>query len=175
MRIHTCRRLIKKQKLRISSKRTGNFKLSLFTVRKVAGKIVSFLIKVKYLENFFCLVSHSDLCIIVLRQLYHADKGVALKLGLIVESYKNVSDNAHIIEKTDILEGSCNALVIDLFLSFARQILTVKVKCACCRLVNTCEEVENRRFTGTVRADKTIYLTFFNLQINILNRFKSAE
>ena len=61
VRVHSCGRLVKKQKLRVGRKGSRYFKLTLFSVRKIAGKIVSFLFKVENAEKLFCTVSHCGL------------------------------------------------------------------------------------------------------------------
>ena len=81
------------------------------------------------------------------------------------------------MKQTDILERSGNTGLVDI----NRHALPVmscpsKQDTSGIRLVNTCQQVEYRRFSGTVRSDQTVELTFFNVDVKIrLQHVKSSE
>jgi len=51
-------RLIQKEKLGICGKRSGNFQLTLFTIRKVSRKKTSLLIQIKHLQDLHSALVH---------------------------------------------------------------------------------------------------------------------
>ena len=65
----------------------------------------------------------------------------------------NVSRHAHIVEETDVLEGSCYSLLIDNVLRVPLQFLTVKVEGARSGLVNACEHIEHSGLARAVGAE----------------------
>ena len=77
----------------------------------------------------------------------------------------NVTNNGHVVEKTDILEGSCYTFVIDCLLGFAGKVLAIEVKLAGSRLVNTGDHIKDRCLAGTVRSHKTVELLFLDFKV----------
>ena len=99
----------------------------------------------------------------------------AFILGLMLKTNHYVSYNGHIVEKTNVLEGSCNALMVDFVLGVAPELLAVKIEGAKGRLIHTCKKVEYSCLTCAVRTDKTVYLVFLYLEVYVLRRLKTAE
>ena len=93
-----------------------------------------------------------------------------MKFILIVKSDKHIADNTHIIEKSDILERSCNSAVIYNLLRLSGEIFSVQNKLACFRRVNTRQKVEDCGFTCTVGADKSVKLFFLYFNIDVYKR-----
>ena len=69
---------------------------------------------------------------------------------MIVKSYFYIVKNRHILEKTDILESSCDSGLVDLNGAFSGDVLAVQSDDSLCWFVYTCEKVEYRCLTGTV-------------------------
>ena len=66
-------------------------------------------------------------------------------------------------------------MTVDLCRGLARDVFTVKVDRACCRLVHACEHIEHGRFSCAVRTDKTVKLILFYRKIKVVNSLKTAE
>ena len=98
----------------------------------------------------------------MLRKSENALKHIASELLAVMESYHYVTDNCHVIEEADILEGSCDTLVIYPLLTHSAKLLTAKEEGSLCRLIHSRDEIEDRCLTCTVGADKSVYLTFFD-------------
>ena len=94
---------------------------------------------------------------------------------MIVQSYLYIVKNRHILEKTDILEGSRDSGPVDLNGAFSCDVLAVQSDDSFCWLVYTCEKVEYRCFTGTVGSDQSVELSFFNGHIKAVNSAKAAK
>ena len=103
LRIPAGSRLIKKKQVRVCGKRTRNFEMPLFTVRKIACSLVFYIFKTKNFQkliNFFS-VSFFFLCI--------KHKCRSKKIGFSVKMLgnKNIFKNREIFPKSDILKSSC--------------------------------------------------------------------
>ena len=94
---------------------------------------------------------------------------------MIVKSYFYIVKNRHILEKTDILESSCDSGLVDLDGAFSCNVLAVQFNDSLCWLVYACEKVEHRCLTGTVGSDQSIELSFFNGHVKAVNSTKTAE
>ncbi|CDE32296.1 unknown [Ruminococcus sp. CAG:90] len=94
---------------------------------------------------------------------------------VIVKSYFYIVKNRHILEKTDILEGSGDSGFVDLDGAFSGDVLAVQSNDSFCWFVYTCEKVEYRCLTGTVGSDQSIELSFFNGHVKAVNSTKTAE
>ena len=92
-----------------------------------------------------------------------------------MKSDHNISDHAHVAEQADVLECSCNSFMIDLLLCFSFQFFSVKEEGSCRRKINTGQHIEDRSLSRTIRTDHSVDLSFFDLDIRILNCFQSAE
>ena len=94
---------------------------------------------------------------------------------MIVKSYFYIVKNRHILEKTDVLEGSCDSGLVDLNSAFSCDVLAVKFDDSFCWFVYTCEEVEYSCLTGSVRSDEALELSFLNGNVKAVNSTKTAE
>ena len=94
---------------------------------------------------------------------------------MIVKSYLNIIKNRHLTEKSDVLEGSCNACLAYIYGLFARYNGAVESSLTLGRLIYARKKVEYGRFTCAVRSYKTIELAFFYFYVKIINGFKTAE
>ena len=94
---------------------------------------------------------------------------------VIVETYLNVVDNRKLLEKTDILEGSCDTRTVCLNGAHICDVCAVKDNGAGVCLVNACQHIEHGSLSCAVGADKTVKLTFFDSKIKFAYGFKTAE
>ena len=123
--VHARRRLVEEQQARIGRESAGYLKLSLLAVRQVAGEVVSLVIEVEDAEYLLCLVAHRLLRLVVLREAEDAREDIAFELGLVVQTDKDVSYHAHVVEQADVLERSRDALVVYLLLALAAELFAV--------------------------------------------------
>ena len=99
----------------------------------------------------------------------------ALIFREVVEAYHYVSRHAHIIEETDVLEGSRYSLLIDDVLRVPLELLSVQEERTGRGLIYAREHIKYGRLARTVRADKSVYLFFLYAEIATVNRLKTAE
>ncbi len=92
-----------------------------------------------------------------------------------MQTYHYVSDYRHIVEKTDVLEGAGNALVVDFFLAVAAKLLSVKVEGARGGKIYAGEHIEDGCLARSVRAYQSVKLLFLNFKIKVLYRLQTAE
>ena len=85
-----------------------------------------------------------------------------------MQTYHYVANNGHIVEQTDILEGARNALMVDLFLRKAGQLLTIQIKSAGCGFINAGQQIENGGFTSAIGANQPIKLFFPYIQVQLI-------
>ena len=68
------------------------------------------------------------------------------------------------MKQTDILKCSCNTCLADLNrMQLSGDVLPVQQDTSGIRLVYTGQQIEYRRFTGSVRSDQAVQLTFLEL------------
>ena len=94
---------------------------------------------------------------------------------MVMKSDLNIVKNRHILKQANVLESTRDTGFVDLDRTLSCDILSVKLDDTFCRFVYTCKKVENCCFTGTVRSDQTIQLTFFDGYIKSVNCTKTAE
>ena len=94
---------------------------------------------------------------------------------MIVQPGFDIIENAQLRKQTDILKSTRHAQLIDFDLFFTGDIFAVQNNFAGGRLVNTGQHIKNGGFTGAVRANQPVKLAFFNFQVKLVNRAKSAE
>ena len=175
LRVHACCRLIQKQQLRIGCQRTGNLQFPLFSVRKIAGQIVPLIFQIEDPEQLFCMLPHCLLYLKMSWQTKHTGKEAAFILRLVMKTDHDVPDHRHIAEQADVLECSRDSLMVDLLLRLAFQFFPIQVERAGCRKIHTGQHIEYGRFAGAIRADHAVDLSFFDLNVCVLNCFQSAK
>ena len=94
---------------------------------------------------------------------------------MIMQPYFYIVYHRQILEQSNILEGSCNSCLIDFDGLFTGNILSIQRNNTLCGLIYTCQKVEYGGLTCTVGTDQSVQGTFFNLNIEIIYRTKSAE
>ena len=92
-----------------------------------------------------------------------------------MKTYHNVTDNRHIIEKTDILEGTGNAQLVDLVDGHTLDVDAVDENGAAGGLVHTGQQVEDGGLTGTVGADEAGNLGGADGDVEAVNSSQTAE
>ena len=75
---------------------------------------------------------------------------------LVVKTYFNIVDYGQILEQTDVLEGSCNTVLVNFNIFTSGNILAVQADNAFIWLVNTGKQVEYGGLSGTVRTYQTV-------------------
>ena len=83
--------------------------------------------------------------------------------------------NTHIFKQADILKGSGNARLINIYGLFPDYIFSVKPYNSLRRLVNPGQKIKYRRLSGTVRADQALELSFFNHHIQAVHSPKPPQ
>ena len=171
--IHTCRRLVQKQKLGIRGKGAGDLQLTLLAVGKVPGKLVRLFVQIEYLQDLHGSFVHFLFHFEILRQTENSGQcGVGM---MVVQAHLNVIQNRHVLKKTDILESTGNPRLIDLNGAFSRDILAIQLNDPLVGLVYAGEKIEYGCFSRSVGADQAIELAFFNIYMKAVHRPKTAE
>ncbi len=93
----------------------------------------------------------------------------------VVQTYLNVVDNGHILEKPYILKGTGYSLAVYLYGGLPREVLAVESKASRCRLIDPGQHIEHRGLSRAVGTDKSVKLSLFHLKGKIVNGVKSAE
>ena len=86
-----------------------------------------------------------------------------------------IVQNRHVIEQTDVLEGTGHAGLADQVRALAGDILAVQDDIAFGGGIHTGEHVEYGGLTGAVGADQTVQMTFLDFQVKLCNRLQAAE
>ena len=94
---------------------------------------------------------------------------------MVVQSYFYIIDYGQILEKPDILEGSCDTCLIDVDGLFAGDILAIQGNNSLCGFIYAGQQIKYGGFSGTIGTDQSIQFTFFNTDIKIIYRTKSAK
>ena len=94
---------------------------------------------------------------------------------MIMKTDLNVFFNGKLVEKSDILEGSCDAHLVYLNGSQVVGILTAQHDGSSCGLVNLGQEIEDGGLAGTVGADKSADFRSTDPDIEFVDGYKSAE
>ena len=94
---------------------------------------------------------------------------------MVVQSYFYVIDHGQILEQSDILESSCNTRLVDVDSLFAGDILAIQGNNSLCGFIYTGQQIKYGGFSGTIGTDQSIQCTFFNTDIKIIYRTKSAK
>ena len=87
----------------------------------------------------------------------------------------HVVQNAHLVEQTDVLEGTGDALLVDLGRLLAGDVLTVQDDVALGGTIHTGEHVEHRGLAGAVGTDEAVELAFFHLHVQLGHSLQTAE
>ena len=94
---------------------------------------------------------------------------------MIVKAHFYIVQNSQVIEQTNVLEGSCNTMLVDINGFLAGNILSVQQNITICGLIYTCQQVEYGCFSGTVRSNESVELSLLNIQVEIIYCTQSAE
>ncbi len=86
-----------------------------------------------------------------------------------------IVQHGHVMEETDVLEGTCDALLVDLLTAETRDVVSVEEDLTAGRLIYAGQEVKYGRLTGTIRADQTVELILFDLHMEIINCLQTTE
>ena len=173
--VHARRGLVEEQELGVCGQGAGDLQLSLLTVGQIAGQVVALLLQVEDAEQLLRSLPHGLLHLEVTGQAEDGLQDRALELGLVVESHHDVAYHSHVVEQTDVLEGTGDALVVDLVLGQALQLLAVQVEGTGGGLVDPRQEVEDRGLTRAVGADETVDLILFDADIDVLGGLQTTE
>ena len=107
------------------------------------------------------------------RQTQHTGQGVVF--CLIMQANFYIVQHTHVLEQTNVLKGAGNTAFVDLDRGFAGKIFTIQRKGAGRRFVHTGQQVKNGGFSGAVRPNQPIKLTFINGQIHIIHRAQATK
>lgn len=77
-----------------------------------------------------------------------------------MQSYFYIIDYGQILEKTDILEGSCDTCLIDVDGLFAGDILAIQGNNSLCGFIYAGQQIKYGSFSGTIGTDQSIQCTF---------------
>lgn len=94
---------------------------------------------------------------------------------LLQHSGLDVFQHRHFLEQANILEGTGDARVDDLMSLLPVHPLTVQVERALRGLIHAGDQVEHRGLARAVEADQAHQLRLTNLNIEVADRFQSAE
>ncbi len=162
-RVHARRRLIQQQELGFRRQSPGDFQLALLAVGQAGGQVIPLAIQAKDGQQLHGLLIQRGLLLKIPGQPQHALQKRAVPA--VMQADFDVFDDAHILEKPDILKGSGNAFFVDLDGSLAREILAVQEEGAGCGLVDTGQQVEHGGFARAVGADEPIERALLHLEI----------
>ena len=117
----------------------GNFQFTLFTIRKVSCRDLSFFVQIKDLQNLHCLLVHFFFNFKILRQ--SQDSGQSRILIMVMKTNLYIIQNEHILKQTDILEGTGNSSLLISIVLFSCNILSVQSDNSFCRLI-ACQKIK---------------------------------
>ena len=171
--VHTRGGLVEEEKLGVGCERARNFKLALFTVRKVRRHLLRLAVKLENPEQFERLLVRLFFFSEISRKPENAfDSGI---VHMVVKPRFDVIKHAHILEKSDILESAGYAVAVDSDSGLARDIFAVEEDTAGDGLINAREHIKDCGFAGAVRTDKPIELSFSDGHIKPVDGAKSSE
>ena len=93
----------------------------------------------------------------------------------VMKSDLNVINNGHILEKPYVLECSCYTIPVYLRSFVSGDIIAVKFYETFIRAIYARKKIEDCSLAGSIRSNKTIELSFFYFQIEIVNGSENAE
>ena len=94
---------------------------------------------------------------------------------MVVQSDLDVVDDGHLVEEADILEGTGDAVLVDLRRLVSGDVLAVELNDSRRRLVDACQHVEDGRLAGAVRPDEAVELALLYMQLKIIDGQKTTE
>ncbi len=87
----------------------------------------------------------------------------------------DVVRDREILEKTNVLKGSCDTHPAPLIGFFTQEALILKINISPVWCINTCQQVEYGGFTRPVRSDQARDLSFFNIEGRSLEGMDTSE
>ena len=89
---------------------------------------------------------------------------------MIVKPRLYIVSHGKILKEADILEGSCDSLLIDIHRMLAGDIHAVQKNTSAIGTVNSGQQIKDGSLSGTIGADQAIELSLFNPDIEIVHR-----
>ena len=173
LRIHAGCRLIQKQQLRFCSKSTRNLQTALGTIRQIACRQRSKLIKLKDLQKLYSFIRGCLFLLSIGRQLENRCKQAIAQR--IMHTRFDIIQDTQIRKQTDILEGTGNPGLVRLDRIQSGKILPIHLDGAAGRLIDLCQHVEHSCLAGAVRTDQAVYLILIDIHIQIIDSRQAAE
>ena len=171
--VHTSRRLVQQQQLGIRCQRSGDLQLALLSVGQAGGRLPRFSVQIEDLQQLHCLFIHGPLLHKIGGQTQNSrGRGV---FHLVMQAHLHVVQHRHILEQTDILKCSCNTCFVDVNRLLTCNILAIQFDNSLIWLIHTCQKVEYRCFTGSVRSDQSVKFPFFDLHFKPVYCTQSSE
>ena len=93
---------------------------------------------------------------------------------MVVQACLNIVQHCHILEKTDILEGTGNTCLVDVDRFLSCDIRTIQADSSLIRRIHTGKHIKYRRLAGTVRSDQTVKLSLLDGNMKIIYRTKAS-
>ena len=92
-----------------------------------------------------------------------------------VHRHQDIVEDAHTTEELDVLEGAGDAELGDLIGAKMGDDTVLELDTAVGWMIETCHAVENRRLTGSVRADQTVDLSCLNREGHTINGAQATK
>ena len=92
-----------------------------------------------------------------------------------MQSHLHVIQNRQPGKKPDILKGSCNPGLIDLYIVLPGNILSIQINLSVGRFIDAGQHIEHGRLSRSVGPDQAIQLSLFDLQIKIVHGTQAAK
>ena len=94
---------------------------------------------------------------------------------MIVQPRLDVVQHRKLLEQTDILKGTGNAVLVDFNGLMSCNIFSVQPDKSLVRLIDAGQKIEYRRLPRAVGADQPVQLPFLDLKVEIIHSTEAAK
>src|SRR6185369_1942678 len=172
-RIHAGRGFVEQQQLRPSRESTNNLEPALRTVRQTRAAFVANTREIEYLEQFETVFA---MFLFVFAESRSAQHGVDQFLAhMNVTGRHDVIEHRHTRKQANVLERSRDTTRRYLVRTQTIDALPVEMNRPRSRLINSREQVEDRRLARAVWSDESVDLTFLHGHVEFVDCAQSAE
>lgn len=172
-RIHACRRLVKQQQFHAGRQRSCDFQLTLRSIRQIRGFGFGQSFQSENTQQVYGFGMHVAF---LLPEGRRAEDRTAQPVGEgFVERHKHVLFDRHLIEQSNVLEGSCDSRTHDLIRFLAVHAFAVEEELTFRGLVNAGQQVEHSGLACAVRPDQTDKFARIDGHVEVGYGFEASE
>jgi len=171
--VHARGRFIQEEQARLGRERAHDFEAALFAVRQAFRRRVAESAKIENLKQLFRLPG--DRRFFGMKTLEPDQRLPRARGAVEIRGGADIVEHAETAKETDVLKGAGNPARGNLAGAQTGQIATGETHCAFGRLIDARDQVEDRRFAGTVRSDQSAEFSFVDDEIERVDRAESTE